>query len=204
MECPLLPTFSQVSSLSQDITAASFKKRNKMSELLWSHCVSLQITYKFFFWMGEQGGGSLLHPNLLSASTWPKSFLPLSVPFYVPQGTCSHWLFKQHPMPLRCVPFQVFLLLFVTDMPSHVFSANTVLPPLSDAINLEVLSSYMCVLIHACFAMCLCSGGWYLLFQLPDFRKALTGFFTCSLCGQVTAVFPSFKLNQFLAILVLF
>lgn len=40
---PLLPTYNQVITLSQGLTVPSFKKRNKMSDLLWGHCASLQI-----------------------------------------------------------------------------------------------------------------------------------------------------------------
>lgn len=81
LEYPLPPAFSQVVNLSQDLTAAFSKKRNKMSELLWSHCVSLQITYKMSFpWTGEQGA-----PNSLSASSWPRSFPCHSALFYFPQ-----------------------------------------------------------------------------------------------------------------------
>lgn len=194
LEYPLPPAFSQVVNLSQDLTAAFSKKRNKMSELLWSHCVSLQITYKMSFpWTGEQGGGSLLQAQLTFRQQLTQKLSLSFSTFLFPSAICSRWLFKQHPVPPRCVPSQVFLLLFVTDVWSYVFSANTLLPSLPDAISLEAVSSHTCVLICACFAMCLCSGGWFLLFQLPDLGKALTGFFTYNLCGKVAAVFPSFS-----------
>lgn len=144
-------------------------------------------------WTGEEGGGSLLQTQLTFRQQLIQKLSLSFSTFLFPSAICSHWLFKQHPVPPRCVPFKVFLLLFVTVVWSYVFSANALLPSLPDAVSFEALSSHMCVLICACFAMCLCSGGWFLLFQLPDLGKALTAFFTCNLCGKVAAVFPSFS-----------
>lgn len=149
---------------------------------------------------GNKEGFLYYNPNSLSAITWPKSFLFQC--FFISLKDILPLVIQQHPLPPQCVPFQVFLLLFVTDTWSHVFSANALLFPLLDAINLEAPSSCMCVPGPACFAMCPCSRGCYLLFLLPDLGKA-------SLHEVPTERWllyfqASVKPNQVLAILVLF
>lgn len=72
LEYPLPPAFSQVVNLSQDLTAAFFKKRNKMSELLWSHCVSLQITYPLN--RGRRRGFFTTNPTHFQTAVDPEAF----------------------------------------------------------------------------------------------------------------------------------
>lgn len=66
-------------------------------------------------------------PNSVSACTWTKSVLPPSLLFY-PLKDIPLWLFELHLMPPQCVPFPVFLLLFVSVTYLHIFPTNAALP----------------------------------------------------------------------------